>query len=68
MTQNFHVCTICFRPEVVYDVLSGRNVNTIEGYLEVNVEVAGSKSFRDIPKKSFRDDGGGGSGRGGHRR
>ena len=32
MTQNLHVGTICFRPEVVYDVISGRNVKTIKGY------------------------------------
>ena len=32
MTKHLHVCTICFRPEVVYDVVSGRNVKTTEGY------------------------------------
>ena len=47
-TQNLHVCTICFRPEVVCDVFSGRNVKTIEGYFAVNFEVASSNSFRDI--------------------
>ena len=59
---NLHVCMICCRPEVVYDVISGRNVSTIEGYLLVNFEVASSSSFRDTEKKSFREDGGGGSG------
>ena len=43
--------TICFRPEAVYDVISGRNVKTIEGILVVNFEVASSNSFRDIAKK-----------------
>ena len=66
MTKNLHVCTICFRLEIVYDVISGRNVNTVEGYLAVNFEVDSSNSFRDIKRKSFRD-GGGGDG-GGYRR
>ena len=48
MTNNLHVCTICFRLEVVYDVICGRNVNTIKGYLVINLEVAISNSFRDI--------------------
>ena len=68
MTQNLHVCAICCR-EVVYDVISGRNVKTAEGYLSINFEVASSNSFIDIFKKSLRDgDGGGGGGDGGHRR
>ena len=58
MTPNLHVCT-----EVVYDVISGRNVNTIDGNLSVNFQVASSNSFRDI-KKTFRDGGGGGGHRG----
>ena len=60
MTQKIHVCNICFRPKVAYDVISCRNAKTVEGYLVVNFEVAGSNSFRDIPKKLFRDGGGGG--------
>ena len=52
MTQNLHVCTICCRPEVVYDVISGRNVKTFERYLVINFEVASSNSFRDILKKN----------------
>ena len=48
MTQNLHVCTICNQPEVVYAVISGKNVKTIEGYLVVNVEVASYNSLRDI--------------------
>ena len=50
MTQNLHVCAICFRPEVVYEVISGRNIKTLEGYLVVNLEVAISNSFRDMKK------------------
>ena len=49
MTKNLHVCTICCRPEVVYDVISGWNVKT-KRYFVVNFEVASSNSFRDIPK------------------
>ena len=63
MTTNLHVCTICLRPEVVYDVISGRNLKTLYGHLLVNLELASSNSFRDI-KNPFRDDVGGG----GHRR
>ena len=40
MTQNLHVCAICCRPEAVYDVVTGRNVKTIQGYILVNFEVA----------------------------
>ena len=58
MTQNLYVCTICFRPEVVYGVVSGRNVKTIEGSLAVDFEVATSNSLRDIAKQ-IRDGGGG---------
>ena len=53
MTQNLHVCTICFRPEAVYDVISGQNVKTIEGYIVVNFAVASSNSFRDIKINHF---------------
>ena len=53
MTQNLYASTICYRPEVVYDVISGRNVKIIKGYLVVNFEVAISNSFRDIQNKSF---------------
>ena len=50
---NLHVCTICCRPEIVYDVISDRNVKTIERYHSVNFEVASSNSFRDIKKNPF---------------
>ena len=53
MTQHLHVCTIFFLPEVVYDVISGRNVKAMDGNLVVNFEVAISNSFRDIPKNHF---------------
>ena len=46
MTQNEHVYehvyAICCRLEVSDDVISGRNVNTIDGYVVVNFEVASS--------------------------
>ena len=50
MSQNLHVCTICLRPEVVCDIISSRNVKTIDGYLAIDFEVAISNSFRDIKK------------------
>ena len=53
MTKNEHVYVIFYRPEVDDDVVSGRNVNTIEGYIVANFEVAGSSSFRDFPKRLF---------------
>ena len=46
MTQNLHVCTTCIRLEMVYDVISGRNVKTIKGYLVINFEVASSNLNR----------------------
>ena len=51
MTQTLHVCTICCRPEVVYDVISGRNVKAINACVVVNFEIASSSSFRDIKKQ-----------------
>ena len=51
MTQNLHVCTICFRPEVVYDVISGLNIKTSKGSLVIKFEVPIYNSLRDIPKK-----------------
>ena len=68
MTKNLHICAICCRPEIVYDVISDPNLKTVVGYLVVNFEVASSNSFRDIPKTSFRDGGEGCGGEGGHRR
>ena len=45
MTQNEHVYAICCRPEVHGDVISCKNVKTIERYVVVNFEVANSSSF-----------------------
>ena len=53
MTQNLHVCTICCRPEVVYEVISRRNIKIMEGNLVIYCEVASSNSFRDIQKNHF---------------
>ena len=50
MTQNLHDFTICCLLEVVYDVIAGRSVKSIEGNLVVHFEVASSNSFRDIKK------------------
>ena len=53
MTKNLHVCPNCCRLEVVYDVISGRDVNSIEGYPVANFEVASCNIFRDIKKNHF---------------
>ena len=53
MKQNEHVYTICRRPEVGGDAISGESVKTIEGYAVLNFEVASSNSFRDIKKNHF---------------
>ena len=50
MTQNEHFHVICCRPEVAGDVISGRNVKTIEGYAVINFVVAGL-AVSDILKK-----------------
>ena len=42
MTQNEHVYAICCQPEVGDDVISGKNVKTIECYAVLNIEVASS--------------------------
>ena len=48
MTQNEHAYAILCRAEVTGDVTSGQNVKTVEGYAELNFEVASFSSFRDI--------------------
>ena len=53
MTQNERVYTICCRPEVAGDVLSGANVKSIEGYALLTYEFANSSNFRDIKKNYF---------------
>ena len=39
---------ICCRPEVAGDVISGKNVKTVEGYAVLNFEIASFGSFRGI--------------------
>ena len=53
MTQTEHVDAICCRPEVVDDVISSRNVKTLERYVAVNFKVASSNSFEIIKKNHF---------------
>ena len=48
MTQNEHAYAICWRPEVVGDVISSEYVKTLEGYDVLNCEVASFSNFRDI--------------------
>ena len=64
MTQNQHIYTICCRPAVDDDAISGWNFKTPEGCLVVNLEVASSSSFWDFLKRLFCDGdvGDGGSG------
>ena len=50
MTQNWHVYASYCRPEVDCDVISGRNVKTIMGYIVVKFQVASSSGFGDIKK------------------
>ena len=50
MTRKRHINVICTQPEVADDVISGWNVKTIDGYLKVNIEVAISSNFWDIPQ------------------
>ena len=53
MTHSLHICTICCQLDIVYDVISGRNVKTIEGCLVVNAKVTSSNNFRDIKINHF---------------
>ena len=59
MTQNEHVYAICCQPEVAGDIISGADVQTIEGYAVLKFGVASFSSFRDIPQKCDNGDGGG---------
>ena len=52
MTQNWHVYAICCQLEVD-DVISSRNIKTIQGYALVNFEGASFSTFQDFPKRSF---------------
>ena len=53
LTQNLQVCTICFRPEVLCEVITTRNVKSREHNLVVNVEGRSSNSLRDIKKNHY---------------
>ena len=50
MTQNGHVGGICCRSEVTVDAISGRKVNTLEGFMVVHFEVAGCSSSEIFSK------------------
>ena len=52
MTKNWHVCATCCRQEVNCDVISGRSLNTIVGYIPVNFEVVRLVVF-EILKNHF---------------
>ena len=45
MTPNRHIYAMRSGPEVVGDVISGKNVNMIDGDVLVNFGVASSSSF-----------------------
>ena len=53
MTQVERVYAICCPPEVAGDVISGENVQTVEGYSVLNLEVASFSSVRDIQRSHF---------------
>ena len=42
LTQNQHVCAICGGLEVAGDVISSRNLKSVESYMAANVEVGSS--------------------------
>ena len=50
MTHSEHVYAMCCRPEVAGGVISGENVNTVEGYAVLNLGVASFSTFQDIKK------------------
>ena len=63
MAKNGHVHAICCRSEDAGDVISSRNLKSIDGYMSLNFEVSSSNSFRDFSKRSSCDgkvDGGSG--------
>ena len=45
----YAICCQLF--EVSRNVISGRNVKTVGRYVEVNVKIGSSNSFRDVPNK-----------------
>ena len=52
MTRNERIRAICCRLELDGDVISGRNVKTIEDYVVVKFEVASSSSFQYIKTRN----------------
>ena len=57
MTENGHVCATCCRPEVDCDIISGRNVKTVVGYVVVNLKLP-ALVVSEILKEIFPDGGG----------
>ena len=53
MTQNLHVCTICCRPEVDNDVISGRTVDNVGVDVPVKFGYSRLNGFRDIGGDGF---------------
>ena len=55
MSHNERVYEIGSWPEVDGDVISSRNVKTVEGYVALNFEVASPSSFRHFLERSLCD-------------
>ena len=53
MTQNECLCAICCRSERASDVISGENVNAMEGYALLKFETAGLSIFGENQNHSF---------------
>ena len=53
LTPNELVYTIFCRPEVAGDVISGINIETSEGYVRLNFEIASVSSFRENLNQPF---------------
>ena len=47
MTQKEHVYTICCRPEVAGDFISGENVKTVNGYALLNFKAASVSTWEN---------------------
>ena len=54
MTQSEHVYAICCRPDGDDNVISGRHVNTIEGYIVVYFDIVSEifQNYRFVTVKS----------------
>ena len=48
MTQNLHVCAICYRPEVDNDIISGVAVDNAGRDVPIKLGDSRSNIFRDI--------------------